>query len=375
MRSDLIYIPDSELDALIQQDTPYLDLTTLGLDIGDEPGSLSFYTREPCVLCCTEEVSRILSKLGLSTAYSLPTGTQIGAGELFFTAEGSVCDLHRAWKICQSLLSHCSGGATKARNMLNRVQEISPAISLTAARAHFPGTKALVTKAVVAGGVIPHRMGLSETVLIYETHIACMGGLDVFLERYPQQKSHFCEKKVFVETTSAETALRCLSVGVDAIQFFQMQPDALAVAVEQVKAVYPHCTVVAAGNLTEENVTEYAATGVDGLVSSAFYVSDIYRISGLVFYYCQYFYFCISGAYLRRGYTDTYSTIYCAGYSVSVLYAGNALPAFQTQCHSIGCVKKCAALFCDRERLCRFTKRGICRTAMGADLQDDQYKK
>ena len=68
MRSDLIYIPDSELDALIQQDTPYLDLTTLGLDIGDEPGSLSFYTREPCVLCCTEEVSRILSKLGLSTA-------------------------------------------------------------------------------------------------------------------------------------------------------------------------------------------------------------------------------------------------------------------------------------------------------------------
>ena len=56
MRSDLIYIPDSELDALIQQDTPYLDLTTLGLDIGDEPGSLSFYTREPCVLCCTEEV-------------------------------------------------------------------------------------------------------------------------------------------------------------------------------------------------------------------------------------------------------------------------------------------------------------------------------
>ena len=61
MRSDLIYIPDSELDALIQQDTPYLDLTTLGLDIGDEPGSLSFYTREACVLCCTEEVSRIPS--------------------------------------------------------------------------------------------------------------------------------------------------------------------------------------------------------------------------------------------------------------------------------------------------------------------------
>lgn len=96
----------------------------------------------------------------------------------------------------------------------------------------------------------------------------------MFLERYPQQKSHFCEKKVFVETQSAETALRCLSVGVDAIQFFQMQPDALAKAVEQVKAAYPHCTIIAAGNLTEENVAEYAATGVDGLVSSAFYRAE-----------------------------------------------------------------------------------------------------
>ena len=275
MRSDLIYIPDSELDALIQQDTPYLDLTTLGLDIGDEPGSLSFYTREPqCALGRTEGGFPHSFQAGTFHRLFPPQRHTDRAGELFFTAEGSVCDLHRAWKICQSLLSHCSGVATKARNMLNRVQEISPAISLTAARAHFPGTKALVTKAVVAGGVIPHRMGLSETVLIYETHIACMGGLDVFLKRYPQQKSHFCEKKVFVETTSAETALRCLSVGVDAIQFFQMQPNALAAAVEQVKAAYPHCTVVAAGNLTEENVTEYAATGVDGLVSSAFYRAE-----------------------------------------------------------------------------------------------------
>ena len=77
-----------------------------------------------------------------------------------------------------------------------------------------------------------------------------------------------------METTSADTALQCLAVGVDAIQFFQMQPDALKAAVEQVKAAFPHCTIVAAGNLTEENIAAYAATGVDGLVSSAFYRAE-----------------------------------------------------------------------------------------------------
>ena len=109
MRSDLIYIPDSELDALIQQDTPYLDLPTLGLDIGDEPGSLSFYTREPCVLCCTEEVSRILSKLGLSTAIveerswggtclnrgCVPTKTLLHASEVYRrAADGAAVGIH-----------------------------------------------------------------------------------------------------------------------------------------------------------------------------------------------------------------------------------------------------------------------------------------
>ena len=58
------------------------------------------------------------------------------------------------------------------------------------------------------------------------------------------------------------------------MQCYQMQADELAAAVEQVKAAYRHCTGVAAGNLTEENVTDYAATGVDGLVSSAFYRAE-----------------------------------------------------------------------------------------------------
>lgn len=154
MRSDLIYIPDSELDALIQQDTPYLDLTTLGLDIGDEPGSLSFYTREACVLCCTEEVSRILTKLGLSTAYSPHRHTDRRRRAVLHlrAASATYCTRRgRSASPAVPLFRCCHKGKKYAEPGAG---DLACHLSDNGTGA-FSGNKALVTKAVVAGGVIP----------------------------------------------------------------------------------------------------------------------------------------------------------------------------------------------------------------------------
>ena len=117
-------------------------------------------------------------------------------------------------------------------------------------------------------------MGLSETVLIYETHIACMGGLEVFLERYPQQKSHFCERKSLWKHSPQRRRSAVSPWAWMPSSFSRCSRMRWQRLSEQVKAAYPHCTIIAAGNLTEENVAEYAATGVDGLVSSAFYRAE-----------------------------------------------------------------------------------------------------
>lgn len=71
----MLRISDARLDELIAEDVPYIDLTTEVLGIGNVAGELSYYTRENCVLCGTEEVTRMIEHVGARVEESLPSGT------------------------------------------------------------------------------------------------------------------------------------------------------------------------------------------------------------------------------------------------------------------------------------------------------------
>ena len=77
---DIIRISDARLEELIAEDVPYIDLTTYILGIGDKAGAMEYYTREDCVLCCTEEVARMAAMLNLEVEWFEPSGTKVKAG-------------------------------------------------------------------------------------------------------------------------------------------------------------------------------------------------------------------------------------------------------------------------------------------------------
>ena len=62
-------------------------------------------------------------------------------------------------------------------------------------RKSMPGAKDLLTCAVMAGGAFPHRLGLSETVLVFDQHLTFFGGFDRFLEELPRIKARCVEKE------------------------------------------------------------------------------------------------------------------------------------------------------------------------------------
>ena len=132
----------------------------------------------------------------------------------------------------------------------------------------MPGVKDLLTKAVTAGGAFPHRLGLSETVLVFDNHTRLMGGFDAFLEALPSLRSKCIEKKLFVEA-DADQARALARAGVDGIQFDKIPADELAALVAELRAIDPHCTLIAAGGINAKNAAAYAATGVDGLATTA----------------------------------------------------------------------------------------------------------
>lgn len=264
----MVRISNERLDHLIAEDIPYIDLTCEILGIGNEPGEMEYFTREDCILAGTEFASRIATVLGCEVLSATSSGTELHAGSTFMRLAGKSADLHATWKVCLNLFDHLSAVATKTKQMVNAAHSVNSCCEILTTRKSMPGCKDLLTSAVMAGGAFPHRLGLSETVLVFNQHITFMGGFDAFLKKLPEIKCHCIEKKLFVEA-NAEQAVQLTKAGVDGIQLDKLKPQELIKLVKELKEIDPRITLIAAGGINPQNTCEYAATGVDGLATTA----------------------------------------------------------------------------------------------------------
>lgn len=264
----MVVFPEARIDYFIGEDVPYLDLTSEVLGVADQAGEMEYYTREECVLAGTDVVRRIARNLGCEVVAVRSDGDRIAAGESFMTLRGPASALHQVWKVGLNTFDHLSAVATKTRQMVDAAREANPRCEILTTRKSMPGAKDLLTAAVRAGGAWPHRLGLSETILVFDHHIAFLGGFDAFVERLPEIKRRCVEKKLFVE--AGEEQARILArTGVDGIQFDKVPVERLAALVEELRAIDPHLTLIAAGGINPGNAAAYAATGVDGLATTA----------------------------------------------------------------------------------------------------------
>lgn len=266
------YFSDTRIDGFIMEDLPYADLTCSVLGINDTLGEMDYFTREDCVLCGMAVVRRMAVKLECEILAARKDGETICAGETFLTVRGTADHLHALWKVGLSTFDHLSAVATKTRGMVDAAHAQNPHCEILTTRKSQPGVRDLLTYAVMTGGAFPHRMGLSETVLVFDHHLKFMGGLDAFIEKLPEIRGHCVEKKLFVEA-EADQAIALARAGVDGIQLDKVPEGELAALVEKLRAIDPHVTLIAAGGINPQNVAAYAATGVDGLATTAAYTA------------------------------------------------------------------------------------------------------
>ena len=266
----MVRVTDAQLDAFIAEDVPYIDLTTEVMGIGSVFASMEFYTREKCLLCGSEESARIAERLGCEVESFLPSGASLDAGDSFLRVSGPASALHMAWKVCLNMVDSTSAVATKTATMVKAVHGANPDCEVLATRKLMPGTKSLMTKAVMVGGAYPHRLGLSETVLVFDHHIDLMGGMDAFLAELPQIKRRCIEKKVFVEA-GPHDAVRLAKAGVDGLQFDKVPAGELTDLVAELRSIDPRLTLIAAGGINPSNAASYAVTGVDGVATTCLY--------------------------------------------------------------------------------------------------------
>jgi molybdenum transport protein len=266
-----VFITEEEIGRLITEDVPYFDLTSHALGIGREKGQIEYFTRENIVICGTEEAERIFRYLDIETTNFTPSGQKADAGSVLIAGTGAAEQLLMAWKVAQNILDHLSGIATRTHHMVEEARKHNPRIAILTTRKGFPGTKKLAVKATLAGGAVPHRLGISETILIFKQHMNFIGGVEGLIKKLPAMKGECCEKKILVEAENYEDARQYCRAGADGIQFDKLLPESLGEAVKLLKEEFPGAVLLAAGGIKPENAGVYAKTGIDGIVTTSLF--------------------------------------------------------------------------------------------------------
>lgn len=266
-------LSDAEVDRLFAEDVPYGDLTTAALGIGGRRGRMMMVARNEMVICCVEEADALLQRRGAAVSRSAASGDQVPGGEVFLTAEAPAAVLHQIWRVAQNLTEFASGIATATRRIVDAATAVSTDIVIECTRKHLPGARAMAARAVTAGGGQMHRLGLSETILIFPQHRAFLLDAAGLPEAIARLKRHHPGKRVTAEAWSAEEGLRLADAGVDIIQLDKLSPADVRSVVERTRHRTPAPAIAATGGINARNAAEYAATGCQILVTSAPYLA------------------------------------------------------------------------------------------------------
>jgi molybdenum transport protein len=266
-----VLIHDFLIDRLISEDVPYGDLTTESMGISGIAGEMTFRARFDCILSGADEAEKILRKLEAEVQVSARNGANLKAGDHIMTARADAGILHMGWKVAQNIMEHATGIATRTFTMVEKGRRINPYLVVACTRKSFPGAKTICLNAVQAGGGTPHRLGTSETFLLFGNHSSFFRNEDELFKALKNAAMSQPEKKLTVECETLEYAQKAAENGAGVIQFDKVKPDKLQQWIPLLRKKYPNITLEAAGGINIETVEEYAKTGIDVAVTSFVY--------------------------------------------------------------------------------------------------------
>ncbi|RXK00529.1 ModD protein [Arcobacter sp. CECT 8986] len=272
-------LTDSELENYIKEDLPYFDFTTHMQNAKNIKVTAEIFTREDILVSCSEEASRITEILGCKVKKNASSGTKIKKDETILKIKGSYEDIQKSMKLAQMLLEYSCKMSTYTNNMINEINDVNKNCELLTTRKTIPFAKRLCIKSILCAGALPHRLGLSESILLFDYHRTIYKNDEKFYEEINKIKNRLPEKKVVVESKTYEDSIKLLEKKVDVLQLDKMDLDTTKKIIEQKNKINKNTKILVAGGINLSNVKEYAKLQVDGIVSSSMYSCGLANLS------------------------------------------------------------------------------------------------
>ena len=253
-------LPLGDLLRFIREDAPSGDLTGSALaPLGRCRAEIR--AKEAGVIAGIEEASALFSHFGVSVAPALSDGDACVKGSLVISLEGDAEPILLAERTALNLLSRMSGIATATRAMVEAAGNLNPSLRIAATRKTCPGMRALDKKAIVLGGGDPHRLTLSDMILIKDNHLKLLP----LGEAVRRARRVSPPERIEVEVTCAEEAIEAAGAGAGILMFDNMDPGSIGAAIRELKSrgLREGLLLEASGGIGAGNLKEYASLDLD----------------------------------------------------------------------------------------------------------------
>ena len=114
----------------------------------------------------------LFSHFGVSVKHLVKDGDTVHKNDSLLVLSGDAKKILLVERTALNIIGRMSGIATLTKKMADIVSAVNPSCRIAATRKTCPGFRILDKKAVMIGGGDPHRMNLSDGVLIKDNHLA-----------------------------------------------------------------------------------------------------------------------------------------------------------------------------------------------------------
>lgn len=257
------FIVKKKLRKFLEEDIGYGDITTNCILKGEGPnGTAQIITRQEGVVSGLKEAALLFEFFQVKAIPKTEDGTKIQKKEVIMELEGPVRGILACERTALNLLMRMSGIATATNKIIKKVRAVNSKVRIACTRKTTPGFRYFEKKAVESGGGDSHRYRLDDMVLIKDNHLKINSNITDVINTVRAAVSF--SKKIEIEVTSTEQALEAAEAQVDILMLDNFKPPEIQSTLDLLdQNNLRNIILEVSGNITQENILEYAKLDID----------------------------------------------------------------------------------------------------------------
>jgi len=254
---------EEKISKFLEEDLGQGDITTLLTVPSGTIVEAEIVAKESGVIAGIEEVFTLLESFGFQVRVLVSDGSRVEGKAAVLKIVGDARTLLSIERTLLNLLTRMSGIATATSRLIENVRRAGYKTRIACTRKVAPGLLYFDKRAVMLGGGDTHRLHLDDLIIVKDNHLMVIRDVGEAVKSVREAVSF--SKKIEIEVSSDNEALEAAKAGADIVMLDNFSPQQIknTMVLLDREGLRSKVLIEASGGINEQNVLEFAATGVD----------------------------------------------------------------------------------------------------------------